>query len=113
MESKYDLGNILQPNVELHQAEEEEPNGLVVSIDQKIAFLSELKELLIKYDAKITWNFGIRKLDEDGLWQFQLSPMLRLKVGNEKINYTGKYVYDATQLSSFDITPSNIFDYDK
>lgn len=88
MESKYDLGNILQPNVELHQAKKEEPNGLVVGNDPKTAFLTELKELMDVYDVKIRQdsNFGI----------------MSIYIGDEELKYKEEV-----------ITPSNIFDYDK
>lgn len=100
MEKKYDLGNIIQPNVELHQAEEEKPNGLVVGNDPKTAFLTELKELLIKYNVEIDaygdnyGDFGIGfNFADDSIWY--------TNDWSERTNF------------QFPITPSNIFDYDK
>lgn len=97
MEKKYDLGNILQPNVELHQAEEEEPNGLVVGNDPKTAFLTELKELLTKSNADV---FAYQSDFEE--------VTLAFNIGNDAIEY-GYGKGD----NSVKVTPSNIFDYDK
>lgn len=94
MESKYDLSNILQHNVELHQAEEEEPNGLVVGNDPKTAFLTELKELMERYQVSSIGDWE----DEDATWE------------PKEIQFN-----DGSKIQFFSscITPSNIFDYDK
>lgn len=69
----------------------------LTSVDKKTAFLTELKALLEKYDAKI--NVCVRDWDE---------VYMEFILGDSKnevyIDYSKPYVY---------LTPENIFDYDE
>lgn len=90
-----DCGSIyVKKYVEAHVTDDEIE---LVEQDKKTAFLTELKELLIKYDAEI---FAYQSDFEE--------VTLALNIGDDAIEYG--YGKDD---NSIKITPSNIFDYDK
>lgn len=68
---------------------------LVESFDPKTAFLQDLKELLIKYDAQI------RDYEEY---------CVEIRIGDEWLSWYNK---EKISGQSEGISPSNIFDYDK
>lgn len=76
------------------------PDSLVLFDDKKTAFLTEMKELLTKYNVEIDaygtdyGDFGVG-----------------FKIGDDIIWYSNDWL-DQTEFP-FPITPSNIFDYDK
>lgn len=70
----------------------------LTDVDKKTAFLTELKELLIKYDVTIN-SYG-----EDCGHGFGF------KFGDDEIWYSNDWIVKTD--FTFPITPSNIFDYD-
>lgn len=81
------------------------------SEDKKTAFLTELKELLTKYDADITMGFRVKDRVVGVIFE----------VDNQQLYYPAKIeeedldpsiIYQRLK-TNYPITPSNIFDYDK
>lgn len=73
---------------------------LVASSDPKTAFLTELKELLEKYDVEIIAHIG-----EDNTTNKD-KPLIYIQIRGEVLNYERGCDY-------CDITANNIMDYDK
>ena len=75
----------------------------LTDVDKKTAFLTELKELLEKYDAEIVAHIG-----EDDT-TYQPKPLIYIEMSDGIVcNYENYKDCDLLE-----ITPSNIFDYDK
>ena len=75
---------------------------LVKAYNHKTAFLTELKDLLAKYDARISLYAKGSYCGDD-----IESVTMSISVGNECIDYTIKDFFDT------DISADNIMDYDK
>ena len=84
---------------------------LVEPFDKKTSFLTELKELLTRYDADITMGFCAKDRVAGVIFE----------VDNQQLYYPAKIeeedpdpsiIYQRLK-TNYPITPSNIFDYDK
>lgn len=122
MESKYKVGDFVWNNIQdrfativaYHEKQDsyELDNGFMADEDDiepldkeyvKDSFLNELQCLLTKYDGEIVAHIG----EDDAT--FQPKPLMYIEIGGGIVcNYENYKGCDLVE-----ITPSNIFDYDK